>query len=39
VNKLKIIEKVRPKILPVRSSTNTFKIKEQGDKTTIVYTR
>jgi hypothetical protein len=39
VNKLKIIEKVRPKIIPVRSLTNTFKVKQQTDKTSIVYTR
>jgi hypothetical protein len=39
MNKIKIIEKVRPKVTPIRSEINTFKIKAQNDKTNIVYTR
>jgi hypothetical protein len=39
MNKLKIVEKVPPKITPIRSASNTFKIKKQNDKTNIVYTR
>lgn len=39
MNKIKIVENVRPKITPIRSATNTFKIKKQNEKTTIVHTR
>jgi hypothetical protein len=39
MNKIRITEKVRPKVTPVRSETNTFKIRVQSDKTNIVYTR
>lgn len=39
MNKIKIVESVRPKITPVRSAVNTFKIKVQNDRTNIVYTR
>ena len=39
MNKIIITEKVRPKITPVRTQINSFKIKKQTDKTTIVYTR
>ena len=39
MNKIKITEKVRPKVTPVRSEINTFKIKVQSDKTNIVFTR
>jgi hypothetical protein len=39
VNKIKITEQVRPKITPVRNEVNTFKVKLQSNKTSIVYTR
>lgn len=39
MNKLKITESVSPRITPVRSAMNTFKIKKKADKTTIVYVR
>jgi hypothetical protein len=39
MNKIKIIEKKPPKITPVRTSINTFKVKNQPDKTSIVYTK
>lgn len=39
MNKLKIIESKQPKVIPIRNSTNTFKIKRNVDKTTIHFVR
>jgi hypothetical protein len=36
MNKLKIIENKPPKITPVKTTTNTFKIKQQPNKTTVL---
>lgn len=39
MNKIKVTETKPPKITPVKTATNTFKIKQQPSKTTILFSK